>query len=354
MENQRSQGVWSVLTSRKINLEESYLYGTALFFCTKALRNEKCFVVLSQTNLNNKKMEKGIVITGKDGSGKSLIAKGICSDYRPEDIVTVSFNRRMFTTSNFFMADVNEQTKAVVFDGVGSLDDIYSFYDCVTDGMVIERMHKDPIRVHPLIILICEESILHSDLGRMGSSFSHRFSTINRYGVGGCATRSGKESLISEFKNGHERFAKSPLFNAIINQMLHKENSTVSIIDNLVDMNDRAEERLNECYRNIHKLNEKISGFLSLSVKRMPKLSVPDVYTETVGGIISAEDWFDCCERHLGLNYMIDFVGNGEPDLFPEVVICINEAVSLDRQHSLMKEIDMRKPYVLEVNTIID
>ena len=121
-------------------------------------------------------MTKGLIILGKQGSGKSVLATKIASEY---DVYSVSIidGRQLLLSKNkyFFISQfINEKTKCVIFDDLPFNTD-FNFFISLFDKIPVYQINKKVFEiVFEKIILIACESISFQNLP-IGASFNRRF-----------------------------------------------------------------------------------------------------------------------------------------------------------------------------------
>ena len=121
-------------------------------------------------------MKKGLIILGKQGSGKSLLATEITSDY---DVDTVSLidGRQLIQkkySRNYLVSRLNSETKILIIDDVPSSfnwDNLFPLFDKFSIGNACNNVSEILLTK---IIVVCNESVSVQDLP-IGASFNRRF-----------------------------------------------------------------------------------------------------------------------------------------------------------------------------------
>lgn len=116
-------------------------------------------------------MKKIKVILGKANSGKSTIAKAMSIKFKE----VVYINTRTLKSS-WAYSQCNEDTKVIVFDDVGNLEDVVYLINSTFSGIVINKQCHKPFTINPNIIIVCRENISREDLSE--ESILKRIETI--------------------------------------------------------------------------------------------------------------------------------------------------------------------------------
>jgi len=122
-------------------------------------------------------MNKAIIITGPNGTGKTKKAKEIASKFKDTEVVRIEYSHHLF--QNPFALSVCElNTKLIIIDDVKNEDALYSFYCSITDGFAVNKRGKKPFMITPEFIFICDQRITYNQLSKRGESFHARFDII--------------------------------------------------------------------------------------------------------------------------------------------------------------------------------
>ena len=118
-------------------------------------------------------MKKIKLILGKSGSGKSSIAKAMTCMVK--EVVYVNPHA---LKSTWVYSQCNEDTKVIVFDEVGSVEDVINLVLSTCSEVRVDKQCHYPFTINPNIIIVCRENISREDLLNHGSSISRRIEII--------------------------------------------------------------------------------------------------------------------------------------------------------------------------------
>jgi broad-specificity NMP kinase len=120
-------------------------------------------------------MKKVKVITGKNGSGKSTIARALASSINENE--KIFFNQKNLN-SVFGFSECSEKTKVVIIDELKNNDYLMSLIFTTTEGIEVDKPFAEPFVIHPEVIVVCNESISKQMLLDMGASIARRIEII--------------------------------------------------------------------------------------------------------------------------------------------------------------------------------
>ena len=124
-------------------------------------------------------MKKGLIILGKQGSGKSLMAVKIASEYDIETVATIDgkqFADKKFST-NYLVSCLNKNTKVLIIDDL-PIDVNWDIFFALYGNFPIGQNYKKPVNISlTKIIVVCSESVLIENVPNT-SSFRRRFTVM--------------------------------------------------------------------------------------------------------------------------------------------------------------------------------
>lgn len=170
------------------------------------------------------------------------------------------------------------------------------------------------------------------------------------------------EDLLPHFKNGEERYRKSAVFNSVIHSLAAGQDPMV-----VLDTVTQAYENLKKSHENLlmgmHERTKKVfvipevdltraEEVLCSSMRQDDSVSVEEFLRgRPVHSMSVKEDWYECANHHLGEgNYSIEFSNDNNKPL-PDATITIEKPILRKNRISFMREVDIRKPYFINVTT---
>jgi uridine kinase len=123
-------------------------------------------------------MQKSILITGHQGSGKTTKAKEIASQFQNDEVVFICYRGKKTLEAPFLFSQCTEKTKLVVFEELHDLNQVEAFFNMVSNPITVNRMMKMPFTIEPKFVLVCQSEIEVEQLVELGASFHRRFDVI--------------------------------------------------------------------------------------------------------------------------------------------------------------------------------
>ena len=124
-------------------------------------------------------MKKGLIILGKQGAGKSVMAVKIASEYDIETVATIDgkqFTNKKFSR-NYFVSQLSKKTKVLVIDDL-PIDVEWSNISALCGKFNIEQTCKKPVNISLIkIIVVCSQLVLIENLP-ITSIFRRRFQVM--------------------------------------------------------------------------------------------------------------------------------------------------------------------------------
>lgn len=117
--------------------------------------------------------KKGIIIVGQQGSGKTMKATEIASQFNEENVTWINYPLTDYksnrVTESLNKARWKDKTELVVIDALVSIADVQSMRRFTSDGFKIGKQGRNPYLIHPKIVLVCgsditKEAILSSHI----------------------------------------------------------------------------------------------------------------------------------------------------------------------------------------------
>ena len=123
-------------------------------------------------------MQKSILIIGRQGSGKTTKAKEIASQFLKDEVVFLCYRGKKTHEDNFLFSECTDKTKLVVFEELYDINQVYAFYNMVSNPITVNKKMKAPFTISPKFVLVCQSEITQEQLVELGASFSRRFDVI--------------------------------------------------------------------------------------------------------------------------------------------------------------------------------
>lgn len=123
-------------------------------------------------------MEKSIVITGRQGSGKTTKAKEIANQFNKDEVVFLYYRSKKLDNP-FIFSECTEKTKLVVFEELYDIKQVEEFFSFVSYPITVNKRGKNPFTISPKFILVCQSDITHEQFVGLGASFDRRFDVVN-------------------------------------------------------------------------------------------------------------------------------------------------------------------------------
>lgn len=123
-------------------------------------------------------MEKSILITGRQGIGKTTKAIEITSKFRNNEVVFISCCGKINHKDQFLFSECTEKTKLVVFDELYDINQVEAFFNVVSNPITVNKLMKAPFSISPQFVLVCQSDITEEQLVEMGSSLYKIFDVI--------------------------------------------------------------------------------------------------------------------------------------------------------------------------------
>jgi len=111
-------------------------------------------------------MKKSILITGRQGSGKTTKAKEIASQFQIDEVVFLPFQGAM--NDKFLFSECTEKTKLIVVDDLSDLAQVQLFLNPI---VVVNKKMKEPFSINPQFVLVCQSDIQPDQLVELGANF---------------------------------------------------------------------------------------------------------------------------------------------------------------------------------------
>lgn len=124
------------------------------------------------------KMKKSILITGRQGSGKTTKAKEIASQFQNDEVVFIGYRGKKTHEDPFLFSECTDKTKLVVFEELYDLNQVEAFFNMVSNPITVNKKFERPFTIEPKFVLVCQSEISHEQLVELGSSFYKRFDVI--------------------------------------------------------------------------------------------------------------------------------------------------------------------------------
>jgi len=123
-------------------------------------------------------MEKSILITGSQASGKTTKAKEIASQFQNDEVVFICYRGKKTYEDPFLFSQCTEKTKLVVFDELYDINQVEAFFNTVSNPIMVNKKMKKPFTIEPKFVLVCQTEIKDEQLVELGASFHIRFDVI--------------------------------------------------------------------------------------------------------------------------------------------------------------------------------
>ncbi len=123
-------------------------------------------------------MQKSILITGRQCSGKTTKAKEIASQFQNDEVVFICYRGKNTHEDAFLFSQCTEKTKLVVFEELYDIEQVEAFFNMVSNPIVVNKRMKEPFTIEPKFVLVCQSEIDAEQLVELGASFYRRFDVI--------------------------------------------------------------------------------------------------------------------------------------------------------------------------------
>lgn len=123
-------------------------------------------------------MQKSILITGRQGSGKTTKAKEIASQFEKDEVVYLAYRGKKTLDDPFLFYECTEKTKLIVFEELYDLNQVEAFFSMVSNPITVNQRGKNPFQIEPKFVLVCKSEIEDKQLVELGASFHRRFDVI--------------------------------------------------------------------------------------------------------------------------------------------------------------------------------
>lgn len=123
-------------------------------------------------------MQKSILITGRQSSGKTTKAKEIASQFQEDEVVFISCRNKKTHENPFLFSQCTEKTKLVVFEELYDINQVEAFFNMVSNPIVVNKKMKEPFTIAPKFVLVCQSEIDAEQLVELGASFYRCFDVI--------------------------------------------------------------------------------------------------------------------------------------------------------------------------------
>lgn len=123
-------------------------------------------------------MEKSIVITGRQGSGKTTKATEIANQFGKDEVVSLYYRSKKLDNP-FIFSECTEKTKLVVFEELYDIKQVEEFFSFVSYPITVNKRGKKPFTISPKFVLVCQSDITQEQFIGLGASFDRRFDVIN-------------------------------------------------------------------------------------------------------------------------------------------------------------------------------
>ena len=122
-------------------------------------------------------MKKGIIITGLQCSGKTTKAREIATQFAKENVVWITARDKRQYSSPFAFSDCTKDTQLIIIEEIMKVRDVKFFFNCISEGVWVNKKGKNPFIINPQIVLVCQYKIIKTQLPT-GASFTNRFDVI--------------------------------------------------------------------------------------------------------------------------------------------------------------------------------
>lgn len=125
-------------------------------------------------------MMKAKMITGPRGSGKTVTARQIASEYESGEVswITNIHKNRPILSDPFLFRHCNPETKLVIFDDLLTLEHVDEVIKLAAQGINVERPMKEPFVLITDIIAVCSDELDPIDFEKVNPLFFNIFSLI--------------------------------------------------------------------------------------------------------------------------------------------------------------------------------
>ena len=123
-------------------------------------------------------MKKSIVITGRQGSGKTTKAKEIANQFDKDEVVFLYYRSKILDNP-FIFSECTEKTKLIVFEELYDIKQVQGFFNFVSNPITVNKRGENPFIISPKFALVFQSDITQEQFAGLGASFERRFDIIN-------------------------------------------------------------------------------------------------------------------------------------------------------------------------------
>jgi len=126
-------------------------------------------------------MKKGILIIGKNESGKTFLSKHLASGCASEFIEFFQGRYNQMVNSSFPFNGCHIEAKIIIIDDVTSELTLDKFVKIISEqkGIVVERRGMESFTINPIIIINCDEKLRQKVIKKFDSKYSEFFQLID-------------------------------------------------------------------------------------------------------------------------------------------------------------------------------
>lgn len=117
-----------------------------------------------------------VLITGRQGSGKTTEAKKIASQFQDDEVVFINYRDKKKHKAPGLFSECTEKTKLVIFEELHKLKLVDKIFNIISNPIYLTKKSKKVFTINPRFVLVCQTE--NEQLVQMRASLQRRFDVI--------------------------------------------------------------------------------------------------------------------------------------------------------------------------------